>query len=300
MNLPSNGNPEQTFDGATSGMDSAPMRRQGPAGGSSQATRARKTPRAPDAAKNENWLVTFPPSIDSETSRWIIDHHGTRYEERRHALPFVALVCTWYKAALPALKLNGRIVSGPRPISEHFDAAPTPVEQRLSLTGANAAAMTDHAWQRYNIDLGLATARWAYFYLLEQREPALSLVTEGAPTLELWFNRLAFPLVTWGLGKGLKLGPTQTREALSTIEAVFDEADRDLADGRRYLAGDRFSIADLTFAVAGAPVVLPPEYGGPLPRFEQLPDVMQPIVRQFAARPAGKHILRMYAEHRRR
>jgi glutathione S-transferase len=69
-------------------------------------------------------------------------------------------------------------------------------------------------------------------------------------------------------------------------------------DGRRYLAGDQFTAADLTFAALSAPVTLPPEYAGFIIAFEELPAVARSLVARYRDTPAGAFALRIYADHR--
>jgi glutathione S-transferase len=74
--------------------------------------------------------------------------------------------------------------------------------------------------------------------------------------------------------------------------------DARLADGRRYLVGDRFSLSDMAFANALAPLVLPPGYGGPLPSFAEMPPEVQSVVTEMQGHPAGQFALRIYRDHR--
>ena len=81
---------------------------------------------------------------------------------------------------------------------------------------------------------------------------------------------------------------------------AFDEIGERLADGRRYLCGDRFTAADLTFAALSAALVVPPEYGVRLPQPEILPAPIAEPVRAFRRHPAGAYALRIFREERRR
>ena len=71
------------------------------------------------------------------------------------------------------------------------------------------------------------------------------------------------------------------------------------SDGRRYLVGDRFSAADLAFAALCAPLIVPPEYGTPLPQPDVMPEAMAARVLAWRDHPAGRFALRLFADQRR-
>jgi glutathione S-transferase len=48
-----------------------------------------------------------------------------------------------------------------------------------------------------------------------------------------------------------------------------------------------------------APMLMPPEYGVPLPQPVELPPSMASVVRELRAHPAGEHALMMFREERR-
>jgi glutathione S-transferase len=80
---------------------------------------------------------------------------------------------------------------------------------------------------------------------------------------------------------------------------VFDAVDARLADGRRYLCGDQFTAADLTFSALSAAVLMPPGYGVPLPQPHEIPAQAAAVVTELRERPAGAHALAMFREERR-
>jgi glutathione S-transferase len=80
------------------------------------------------------------------------------------------------------------------------------------------------------------------------------------------------------------------RQALRIVEAVDDR----VADGRRFLWGDRLTLSDISFATALAPFLLPPGYAAPIPDLPQMPPVMQEIVTSFRQRPSGELVTRIY------
>ena len=72
---------------------------------------------------------------------------------------------------------------------------------------------------------------------------------------------------------------------------IFDSASRKLG----------FTAADLTFAALATPIVRPPEMdvlnGGP--KFEsRWPEALNSLRDELRATPAGKHVMKMYHDHR--
>jgi glutathione S-transferase len=96
----------------------------------------------------------------------------------------------------------------------------------------------------------------------------------------------------------MKIDAGGAARSLDRVREVFSEVGDRLADGRLYLVGSAFSAADLTFAALAAPVLLPSNYGSPLPSRDELPDGMLQVVEEFRATPAGEFALKMYEAHR--
>ena len=109
----------------------------------------------------------------------------------------------------------------------------------------------------------------------------------------LW--RLSEPFAAYRLA----VGPNTVERDTPRVRAEFDLVAERLADGRRYLCGDRFTAADLTFASLAAAVVIPPEYGTPLPQPDVLPEPVASAVRAMREHPAGAFALRLFREERR-
>jgi glutathione S-transferase len=98
----------------------------------------------------------------------------------------------------------------------------------------------------------------------------------------------------------LDVTPATAAHSEAEVRTVFDAVATRLDDGRAYLCGERFSAADLTFASLAAPMLMPPEYGVPLPQPDELPATMAETVRELRAHPAGAHALKLFREERRR
>lgn len=97
--------------------------------------------------------------------------------------------------------------------------------------------------------------------------------------------------------QGMRITPENGEAALGKVRRVFDSVAERLADGRRYLAGDAFTAADLTFACLAAPAVGQPYNDAP-PALEDLPPAMREQVEGMRAHPAGRFALRLWADER--
>jgi glutathione S-transferase len=123
----------------------------------------------------------------------------------------------------------------------------------------------------------------------------------GNETLPAWERRalpLGRPVFKLYAARVLDAAPAEAAAALGEVERSFDEVERRLADGRRYLLGDRFSAADLAFAALAAAVLMPERYGVRLPQPADLPASTAATVERMRERPAGRFALGVVAEER--
>ena len=247
-------------------------------------------------------LITFPPSSDCENARWLLRHYGIKHKEVRHAIPYVVLSMLWnHGHALPLFLGNNITINGLWPLIEHFDGL-APKSHKLIPEGQEEEA--SQLWTRYNVDMGTATVVWAYYHLLPHWKIMVSPLSIGSPCFERLTTKYLYPLPAGALWLILRLNRQKADAALATLRTVFAEVSQRLADGRAYLLGDHMSIADIAFAVSGAPLVLPLGYGGypgkqgPLPSFDQAPAEFKTVVEEMLPTPAGQFILRMYREER--
>jgi glutathione S-transferase len=96
----------------------------------------------------------------------------------------------------------------------------------------------------------------------------------------------------------LKVDAAGAERSRAKIDEAFSNVGALLGDGRRYLVGDQFSVADLTFAALAAPVLLPPKYGKPLPTLDVFPAEARAQLETWRGSPPGQFALRIYADHR--
>ena len=109
-----------------------------------------------------------------------------------------------------------------------------------------------------------------------------------------------FPLIKLALTVSLKLNEANAAEGIKTVSAGFDRVETALSDGRPYLLGEQFTLADLTFAASAAPIILADGYARHLPSLEEVPLDMQTVISEFRQRPAGMFAQRIYDLHRKK
>jgi glutathione S-transferase len=147
--------------------------------------------------------------------------------------------------------------------------------------------------------LGPAGRLWMYFELKGHKDVAGAYATTGVPAWERRAFPFAYPLVSVLIDRVLGVSAESAAAAERTVDESFHRIAERLADGRPYLCGTRFTAADLTFAALAAAVLMPPQYGVPLPPPSELPAAMAARVEGWRAHPAGAFALRMFADERR-
>lgn len=245
-------------------------------------------------------LLTIAVSHFCEKARWALDRAGLDYIEKPY-LPVAHLIPVKLASgghSVPVLVDGGTVVADSTVILEHVDQR-LPAERRLFPSEPAACAEVMALEETFDDQLGPATRRWAYHHLLPERGTSIRVLW---PTLG-WWDRimlvLFFPLVRRLINRGYRINVDSAARSFQRVETVFNQVGDLLKDGRVYLAGGRFSAADLTFAALAGPVVLPDETGATMPRLEDLPAEMSVRVKTLRESPAGAFALRMYRQHRR-
>jgi glutathione S-transferase len=247
-------------------------------------------------------LVTIPISHYCEKARWALDRAGVAYEERRHlpALHRMAVRKAGGKLTAPVLVCReAGVLSESADIVVYADQrAATPAARMIPEDPAlarEARALADD----YDERLGPATRLWVYHEMFDHPDLVQASMTDGVPAWQRQAFRVGNRALGKVIGRVLVINDATAVEAEKTFRSIFAGVGARLADGRPYLVGDRFSIADLTFAALAAPLVAPPEYGVRLPDVDQLPPGMVEVVREHRETRAGRHALAMFATQRR-
>jgi len=240
-------------------------------------------------------MLTFAPTIDSQTTRLALWAHRTGFKEQDRIFGWVSLLTLLHGGygRLPLVFGRGARLSGSYAVAQWLD--------RHSPAGSPLIPLEQPLGQRveadfalYNQVLGSNVAIVAYDHLLPQRR--LMIESFGAPVTAL--GRRVMPVLYgplhWLFSTLLGLTPPRVQDAGLRIEALLDWTDRRVADGRLYFHGDRITLADIGLMGALAPLVLPDSYSKHLPPLEKLPPNFRCTVGRTRDRPSGRFVLRLY------
>ncbi len=244
-------------------------------------------------------LITIPISHYCEKARWALDRAGIAYREQAHLqlVHWLAVRRAGGGRTAPVLVCGDRVLADSAEIVDEADAE-APPERRLYPAEPDAASEVRALERDFDTNLGPNGRRWMYNEMRGRRDLAIAYACTGVPRWERRALPLAYPVVSRVIDRYLDITPDTASRSVAQVRMTFDAVAERLSDGRRYLCGDRFTAADLTFGALSASVLMPPEYGVPLPQPEELPVAMAAVVREFREHPAGKHALSMFREER--
>jgi glutathione S-transferase len=244
-------------------------------------------------------LVTIPISHFCEKARWALDRAGVEYVEEPHVqvIHVFAARRAGGGTTVPVFVTDAdEVLAESADILRWADTQVGP-ERRLYPAGdLGAEAVALEAW--LDDGLGPDGRLWMYHETLPVVKELERWAMAGVPPWEHRVFRVAGGVIDSVIRRHLGIDAAAAGAALARVDRVFDDVAGRLSDGRRFLLGDRFTAADLTFAALAAPVLLPARYGWPLPPPEAMPHAAASEIRRLRNHPAGVFANRLYGEER--
>ncbi|MBW4511124.1 MAG: glutathione S-transferase [Scytonematopsis contorta HA4267-MV1] len=243
-------------------------------------------------------LITIPVSHYCEKARWALTKLKINFVEEAHTPPFHTFATNRVGGKLtPVLVTENGVFTDSTDILQYLDSI---VSENVKLypTNPELRKQAEELEELFDSQLGPATRRWGYSYATNDYKIMQRVWTKGIPFIE----RFVFPIVFYRMrsvvSKRFNITPENVASDYRTINNIFQQVRALLADGRPYLMGDNFSVADLTFAALAAPVIQPPEH--PIKPFplEKLSPQLASEISQFRSTPAGDFVLRLYRDER--
>ncbi len=256
-----------------------------------------------------NRLLTIVFSHFSEKARWALDYCGVDYEER----PFMPLFSQL--AVLAATRGRG----GRR--DEVSSRLSTPV--LVTLDGSRLCDSTDIArWASAGLhaardplfpepevldlvitlgrELGPYTRVFAYWHVLRSPKTLRALADSNIGGAQAFAFRIISPIAAVLIKRALGVTKAASEHALERVRAQVALAEQRL-ERSRYLAGDSFTAADLTFAALMAPVLLPSREDGyrvKVPALDELDPEARDVILELRETRAGAFALDVFRHHR--
>jgi glutathione S-transferase len=242
-------------------------------------------------------LITIPLSHYCEKVRWALDRVALPYREEPHA-PLLHRLATNRNdgGTVPVLVHGNTRFLDSTDILVHADEifGGDELYPRDIALRHDVAALEE----RFDTELGPDTRRWAYSQLLPHTRLLTSLWSRGVPRVEALLVRPIAPVARRLVRAVYKITPESAQRSLDRVRGVFRHVEEQLGDGRRFLTGDRFTAADLTFAALAAPVLLPGECRAVQPALDDLPPAMREEVLRLRNTVGGQFALRLFSQER--
>lgn len=246
---------------------------------------------------NRPVLYVFAISHYCEKARWALDYLDIDYRLQYLAPGPHAQLARAHKltdTSLPILVGGDYALQGSARIIdwavEHGDGP----ERSLASSDHQASMNIEERLDRV---FGVQVRRYYYSdALISQPRSMRPIFAHDLPWRQRLVLRLAWSKIVQLMIRGMDLGTEQGRESRQIVMDELDWLDGLLADGRRYLVGERLSRTDISAASLLSPLALPPAhptYGG-----LQVPEAVGLDLANWQSRPSLQWTHEMYRRFR--
>jgi glutathione S-transferase len=237
----------------------------------------------------------------NEKARWALEYKSVEHERRAPPpgphMPLALWLTRGRQVTLPIIQLDGeRIGDSTAIIAALEERVPEPPLYPAD-PDERGRALALEDW--FDEQLGPYLRRLAFHELRRDPERFDALAERGAPPAMQRLGRAG------GVGAralvGVRYGARRSEaaeHAREKVVAALDQLEEELGDNE-YLAGDRFSVADLTAAALFYPLVRPPEASAS-GFIDRMPEPFERFRSPLRDRRGYRWVEEMYRRHRRR
>ena len=266
-------------------------------------------------------LITIPVSHYCEKVRWALNRADILFVEEPHMPPFHRFATRKFATrsanstviqnerkmsfknrlisqivggqSVPVLITQSEILTDSAQIVHWVDSIADENNKLYPINPADRQQVEDLVNQ-FDLVLAPAVRQWFYAHTFDRPDLIKPLWCQGVPKIESMSFPIVFRWMRSNISQTYNISSNTILDADAIISQVFQTVETQLSDGRKYLVGDRFSAADLTFATLAAAMVSPKGYGAIMPELDQMPIAMANRIRELRETIAGKFVLRLY------
>lgn len=254
-------------------------------------------------------LTTIAFSHYNEKARWGLDYFGIPYKESAYMPMLHFPAAAWNsrfrgkddrqstRFSTPILRTDrNEIICDSSDIlhylSERFG------KNETVLFPNQEATRQERQWSEA---LAARTRSYAYATCLGDLSLIKDVAEKNVGSVQAKLFSAFAPIFAGMIRKGLGIRSDTDKWALNEIMSEWTKAAALLSDGRPFLAGNRFTAADISFACAAVPVLLVSQtegYSAYLPPLDRIPQTVRETALELRDTVPGKHVLKVFKNHR--
>jgi glutathione S-transferase len=242
-------------------------------------------------------LFQFRYSHYNEKVRWALDYKGLPHT-RTDLLPgphLGVIKKLTGQHQTPVLRINSQYVHDSAWIIERLELLYADAPRLFPADTADRDRAQEIA-RHFDFVVGPAARACVFVAMLDEPDYVARLFSTGQPPLRRTLYRAALPLLKSRIKKANDIVDSSAIKRANRLVVENMESLRKLTFKRRYLAGDAFSVADLTAASMLAILVDPPHPD--MQRPEPMPKPLAELTQKWRDHPAGRWALEIYERHR--
>ncbi|NER95925.1 MAG: glutathione S-transferase [Symploca sp. SIO1B1] len=240
-------------------------------------------------------LITIPASNYCEKVRWALDILKLSYVEEPHMPPFHRFATTKVGGnSVPVLVTENGIFTDSTDILKYLDSI-APNDAKLYPMDSEKCQEVEELEELFDTKLAPQVRLWSYFYLMNNSNFMKKIWCQGVPDIEKLLFPIVLPAMKLIITKKYNINSESAAQAYEQIKSIFEKVEGLLADGRKYLMGDKISAADITFGSFVAPIIQLRQYHMKSYASQELPLKMVSEVKDFTETYGEKFVLSIYA-----